>query len=96
MITAAGVETIIREHGRRNFLLREQGLLSIVCPINDGSGIAGVGFFNAGIDEVRASKPVFSCTKTIRHGVSPVIVCRSDVSLVGAGKPTPLAPPPPR
>jgi hypothetical protein len=38
---------IIWEHGRRNFALRACGLLAIVCPINDGSGLAGVGIFDA-------------------------------------------------
>jgi hypothetical protein len=41
------------EHGRRNFALRADGLLSIVCPIADGSAVAGVGIFNATADEVR-------------------------------------------
>ena len=48
----AGVETIIWEHGRRNFALREAGLLSIVCPIADGSNVSGVGIFNATVEEV--------------------------------------------
>jgi hypothetical protein len=45
---------IIREHGRRNFALREEGVLAIVCPVTDGSGMSGVGIFNDGIDRVRA------------------------------------------
>jgi hypothetical protein len=48
-----GVEKITWEHGRRNFALRADGLLSIVCPVRDGSEIAGVGIFNADADEVR-------------------------------------------
>ncbi len=48
-----GVETIIWEHGRRNFALRADGVLSIVCPISDGSNIAGVGIFNAHVEEVK-------------------------------------------
>ncbi|MCZ8515406.1 hypothetical protein O9H85_23950 [Paenibacillus filicis] len=48
-----GVERIIWEHGRRNFVLREEGVLSIVCPVIDGSEIAGIGIFNADLDEVR-------------------------------------------
>jgi hypothetical protein len=48
-----GVEKIIWEHGRRNFSLRAAGLLSVVCPVNDGSGIAGIGIFNADIHEVK-------------------------------------------
>ncbi|HEX7736626.1 MAG TPA: hypothetical protein VF458_17390 [Ktedonobacteraceae bacterium] len=49
----AGVERIIWEHGRRNFELREAGLLSIVCPVNDGSDVSGVGIFNASLEEVQ-------------------------------------------
>jgi hypothetical protein len=49
-----GVEKTIWEHGRRNFSLRAAGLLSIVCPVNDGSGVAGVGIFNT--DSAEAKK----------------------------------------
>jgi hypothetical protein len=49
----AGIEKIIWEHGRRNFALREEGLLSIVCPVSDGSNVSGVGIFNATIEEVK-------------------------------------------
>ena len=48
-----GVESIIWEHGRRNFALRAEELLSIVCPVTDGSDISGVGIFNADIEEVK-------------------------------------------
>ena len=37
----------------RNFLLREEGLLSIVCPISDGINVKRVAIFNAGIHEVK-------------------------------------------
>jgi hypothetical protein len=40
-----GGEAIIWEHGRRNFALRADGRLAIVCPVNDGSDVAGVGLF---------------------------------------------------
>jgi hypothetical protein len=49
----AGVETVIREHGRRNFALREEGVLSIVCPVADGSEVSGIGIFNASVEAVR-------------------------------------------
>lgn len=51
-IKEPGVEKIIWEHGRRNFQLREEGFLPIACPINDGSGITGVGIFNRDPDDV--------------------------------------------
>src|SRR5579864_6593340 len=47
-----GVEKIIWEHGRRNFALRADGVLSIVCPISDGSNVSGIGIFNAPVEEV--------------------------------------------
>lgn len=49
----AGAEKIIWEHGRRNFALRADGKLSIVCPVSDGSDVSGIGIFNASIDEVK-------------------------------------------
>jgi hypothetical protein len=49
-----GAEKIIREHARRNFLLRARGLLPIVCPITDGGDLAGIGIFNADVDLVKS------------------------------------------
>ena len=68
--------TIIREHARRNFSLREEGLLPIVCPIADGSEVSGVGIFNAGTDQVRA---IMDDDPGVREGlfVYEVHLCRS-------------------
>lgn len=52
-IKEPGVEKIIWEHGRRNFQLREEGILPIACPINDESNVNGVGIFNRSPDEVK-------------------------------------------
>ena len=49
--TAADAEKIIWEHGRRNFALRAQGRLPIVCPTTDESEWAGIGIFNATPEE---------------------------------------------
>jgi len=49
-----GIEKIIWEHGRRNFSLRESGVLSVVYPISDESDVGGVGIFNVGVDEVKS------------------------------------------
>jgi hypothetical protein len=46
-----GADKIIWEHGRRNFALRAEGLLSIVCPVGDAT-VSGVGVFNAEPGEV--------------------------------------------
>jgi hypothetical protein len=47
-------EKIIWEHGRRNFALRAEGLLSIVCPVTDDSEVRGIVIFNADIGRVRS------------------------------------------
>jgi len=47
------VKQIIWEHGRNNFALREEGLLSIVCPIGEENEIRGIGIFNAGKEKVK-------------------------------------------
>ena len=46
-------EKIIWEHARRNFQLREEGTLVIVCPIRDESEISGVGIFNRNPENVK-------------------------------------------
>ena len=46
-------DKIVWEHGRRNFTLRADGLLSIVCPVVGDGEVRGVGIFNAGIEEVK-------------------------------------------
>jgi len=48
-----GANQIVWEHGRRNFSLRADGILSIVCPISDGSGVSGVYIFNADTHKVK-------------------------------------------
>jgi hypothetical protein len=48
-----GLEQIKWEHGRRNFSLRADGVLSIVCPIADGSDVTGIGIFNTSLEEVK-------------------------------------------
>lgn len=46
------VARIIWEHGKRNFALHSSGLMPIVCPVADGSGITGVSIFDAGPEDV--------------------------------------------
>ena len=47
------VKQIIWEHGRKNFELREEGLLSIVCPLAEENEIRGIGIFNADKEKVK-------------------------------------------
>lgn len=46
------VDPIIWEHGRRNFALREHGVLAIVLPVNDDTDWAGLAVFDAPAEEV--------------------------------------------
>jgi hypothetical protein len=48
-----GFEKIIWEHGRRNFALFESGIMPIVCPVSDDSGLSGMGIFNKSAEEVK-------------------------------------------
>lgn len=42
---------IIWEHGRRNFSLRADGVLVVVCPVADDSELAGIGIFDVSPEE---------------------------------------------
>jgi len=69
-------EKTIWEHGTRNFELRRDGLLPIVCPVADGSEVSGVGIFNASIDGV---KRIMDADQGVKEGVFVYEVhdCRS-------------------
>ncbi len=43
--TRPDVDPIVWEHGRRNMALTDAGLLPIVLPVNDDTGVAGIGIF---------------------------------------------------
>jgi hypothetical protein len=47
-------DPIVWEHGRRNFKLREAGLMPIVCPVRDDSEWAGICIFT--VEPERASE----------------------------------------
>ena len=48
-----GSDKLIWEHGRRNFELRRDGLLCIVCMITDESEVAGLEIFKTDLEETR-------------------------------------------
>lgn len=45
---------LIWEHGRRNFGLRDDGVLAVVLPIADESDVCGIGVFAATVDDTAA------------------------------------------
>ncbi len=48
-----GAHRFMNEHNRRNFALRAQGSLAVLCQIADGSAVSGVSIFNASAEEVK-------------------------------------------
>ncbi len=60
------VQDIIREHGRRNFALRESGMLPVVCPVGDGTDVCGIGIFTASLEEV---KKIYEEDPAVKQGV---------------------------
>ncbi len=71
-----GADAIVWEHGRRNFVLRAEGLLSIVCPITDDSGVSAIGIFNA---DVQKTKQIMDEDPAVQAGIFAYEVhpCRS-------------------
>ena len=49
-----GSQGTIWEHGRRNFGLRDEGVLAIVLPVADGSDVCGIGVFTGTVEETTA------------------------------------------
>jgi hypothetical protein len=45
---------IIWEHGRRNFGLRDDGVLAVVLPVMDDSGVCGIGVFDCPVEDAVA------------------------------------------
>jgi hypothetical protein len=50
---APGADKIIWEHGRRFLAMRAAGLLPLILPVADGSGVWGAAIFNADPDAVQ-------------------------------------------
>jgi hypothetical protein len=59
-------QRIIWEHGRRNFELRAQGKLAIVCPVRDESDVCGIGIFNA---DVKETQQIMDGDPAVRAGI---------------------------
>ncbi|MBR7827863.1 hypothetical protein KDK95_16205 [Actinospica sp. MGRD01-02] len=61
-----GSDEVIWEHGRRNMQLQADGSLAIVCPVGDGTGLAGIGIFVGEPEEVAA---IMDGDPAIRAGI---------------------------
>ena len=60
------VGKIIWAHGKRNFALRAAGLLAVVCPVADGTNIAGIGVFAATPED---TDRIYARDPAVRAGV---------------------------
>jgi len=71
-----GAERIIWEHGRRNFSLRANGLMPIVCPVSDESSLSGLCIFNATPEKI---KEIMDGDPAVKAGVFryEIHACRS-------------------
>jgi hypothetical protein len=61
-----GAMKIIWEHARRNFSLKEEGLLPIVCPVRDESEIVGIGIFDLSVEQ---TKDVMEGDPGVKEGI---------------------------
>lgn len=52
-VNEPGADKLIWEHGRRNFELRKDGVLCIVCMVTDESEVAGLEIFSTDLEETR-------------------------------------------
>jgi hypothetical protein len=50
-INRPDVQKIVWEHARKNFSLRADGKMSIVCPVMDETDVKGIGIFNTDPEE---------------------------------------------
>jgi len=70
------IRQLIWEHGRRNFSLRADGLLSIVCPVTAETVVSGIGIFNTSAQE---TKNIMDGDPAVQAGifVYDIYPCRS-------------------
>jgi hypothetical protein len=59
-------QKIIWEHGRRNFSLRADGSLSIVCPVTVEATLAGLCIFKTDIEE---TKKIMDADPAVEAGI---------------------------
>ena len=73
---AIGANDVIWEHGRRNFELRAEGKLAVVCPVTDAqTAYAGVGVFATSVAEARS---IMAGDPAVQAGILSVevVACR--------------------
>ena len=61
-----GADKTVWEHGRRNFELRRDGNLCIVCPVSDNGEVSGLGIFSTDPAE---TKRIMDDDPAVRAGI---------------------------
>jgi hypothetical protein len=61
-----GADKLVWEHGRRNFGLRQEGLLAIVCPATGEGDVRAVAIFNA---DVVTTKKIMDDDPAVAAGI---------------------------
>jgi hypothetical protein len=61
-----GTDQIIWEHGRRNMGLQADGLMPIVCPVGDETGLAGIGIF---VDDPVTVRSIMDGDPAVQAGI---------------------------
>lgn len=62
-----GADAVVWEHGRRNFELRRDGLMRIVCPVvGEEAGTAGICIFAA---DVQATRSIMEGDPAVKAGI---------------------------
>ncbi len=72
---AHGAEAVIEEHGRRVRQLRADGLLSVMCTVDDGTEVDSIGIFDVGAERTRDLMDVDPGVRagTFEYEVHPVL-----------------------
>jgi hypothetical protein len=72
----ADANKIVWEHGRRNFALRREGIMPIVCQVSDEGDVSGICIFNASVDK---TKEIMDEDPGVKAGIFiyEVHLCRS-------------------
>ena len=61
-----GADKIVWEHGRRNFELRRDGKLCVVCPVRDERDVSGIGIFST---DVKATREIMDEDPGVKAGI---------------------------
>ncbi len=83
------VTAIVVAHAKRNLGMHQSGLLPIVCPIGDGSPVAGISIFTTDPDR---TTEILEADPAVRAGVLTYEIHPTTTSTIGGPPPPTRAP----